>query len=158
MENVIIEISKIVLGVVAGYLLKAWLDKKAEIETREYKAKEKRYQKLLDLARVYYQESQQEEFRIEIKQKQQFVRELQVDAWLYASDKVLEKANLFLDQLDEDYKNAGGGGEKTAEYLQEMAEEIRKDLRKSKSSPKYILRNITLKDQDSPEKKSEKAS
>lgn len=142
MNEIIIEIVKIVGAGLSGFLLKSWLDKKAEIETREYRAKEERYQKLLDLARVYYQDSQQTELRREIKLKQRFVRELQVDAWLYASDKVLEKANLFLDQLDKEYKSKGGGGAKTANYLKDMAEEIRKDLRKSRSSPKYILRNL----------------
>lgn len=145
MDKFILELLKIVVGGVVGFYLKSYLDKRAEIEARDYKAKEKRYQTLLDLARVYYQESQQVGRHREIKQKQKFIRELQVDAWLYASDKVLENANLFLDQLDKDYKLKGGGGEKTANYLKAMAEEIRKDLRKSKSSPRYILRNLTLK-------------
>lgn len=140
-----VEILNLLFGGVVGFWLKSVLDKRGEIETREYKAKETRYQKLLDLARVYYQESQQVEEQREIKQKQKFIRELQVDAWLYASDNVLEKANLFLDQLDKEYRKKGGGGEKTANYLKEMAEEIRKDLRKSNSSPKYILRNLKEK-------------
>jgi len=43
MDNLIIEFTKILAGGLTGFLLKGWLDKRAEIETREYKAKEERY-------------------------------------------------------------------------------------------------------------------
>jgi hypothetical protein len=51
--NIFITLVTGLIGTAAGYFLKYYLDKKSEIENREYRAKEAKYLRLLDLARVY---------------------------------------------------------------------------------------------------------
>ena len=104
---------------ISGYIVKGRID----IKVRQRQQKEERYIGMLTAMRGLYAHSQTPEY------KQKFVNELN-QAYLYASDDVIRKANKFLHMVK--VKPAPSTEEEKKSALANLVLAMRKDLRKTK--------------------------
>lgn len=110
------------LGLLLGYFLKAFLDKKNELEARKFDRKEEQYKKFLELALKGFCEGW-----IEKGKDREFLLELNTNALLYASDNVIEAAYKFQYCFDKGKEKSFPRGE-SDKYLKELIMMIRKEL------------------------------
>ncbi|HSW88329.1 MAG TPA: hypothetical protein VLG12_04150 [Candidatus Saccharimonadales bacterium] len=67
-------VSTLSSATILGLFITHWLSKKAEKESREYKSKEEKYTKLLDLARVFYQSNEWKDNKKEREKKMNLLK------------------------------------------------------------------------------------
>jgi hypothetical protein len=104
---------------ISGYIVKGRID----IKVRQQQQKEERYIEMLTAMRGFYAHSQTPEY------KQKFVNELN-QAYLYASDDIIRKANKFLHMVK--VKPVPSTEEEKKSALANLVLAMRKDLRKTK--------------------------
>ena len=119
----IIEIIKLAIpmifgGGVLGYFLKALFEKRNERESREFIKKEQQYKNFLKLAVEGFFEGWKKEGK-----DKDFLKELNTNALLYASDNVLEKAYNF--QYCFDRNKSEFPKEESDKYFKELVISIR---------------------------------
>ncbi|MFH0923652.1 MAG: hypothetical protein V1825_02865 [Candidatus Falkowbacteria bacterium] len=88
------------IGAIAGYGLKAFLEKSNERESRKFNRKERQYKKFLNLALLGFFDGWKEKGK-----DREFIKELNTNALLYASDEVLKKTWNYLDCFDKEKKD-----------------------------------------------------
>ena len=122
-------------GIVGAYLNHLW-ERKRELARYIRDRREKQYKACLEGALAHFEGWKDEEG------KKQFMRSLYTHAPLYASDKVIRRANKFLDSINEGDMGIGG---KTDIYYRKLVLEMRREIKKLGKEKKTKLNEDDIK-------------
>ncbi|MBI3578713.1 MAG: hypothetical protein HY089_04785 [Ignavibacteriales bacterium] len=123
--EILVQLLGIIVGGIVGYILKGFIDKHNEKETRFFERKEERYKILLELTIQIYREK---EDRVLQKVKADFLRAYDF-SWLYASDSVIKSIQQFIDSLRQGKIDTNRSMQLVGQIVIEMRNDLKNETR-----------------------------